>query len=188
MENEEINALWDMGEDYLAGISWQDFMDRLYPLTRSEYFGEVLHEEMPSLSEEVQNEIRQRFRDAGVPEEICANEKALHLLARLIFGKVVGGIAVKDYLSMEANAATLNPDGETQMFLVKKNEDSVTLIRYISDNLKNVSIPAQINGKPVTVIGESCFEGHKEIRHVSFPDTLTDIGDFAFRMCKKMSC
>ena len=45
---------------------------------------------------------------------------------------------------------------------------------------KNVTIPAQINGKPVTTIGESAFF-QKQLTGVTIPSGVTTIGDHAFR-------
>ena len=47
---------------------------------------------------------------------------------------------------------------------------------------EDVVIPRSINGYPVTTIGESAF-CQSELKTVSFPKTLTTIGDFAFCSC-----
>lgn len=48
-----------------------------------------------------------------------------------------------------------------------------------------VEIPRELDGKPVTSIGEYAFEG-KRITEVSLPDGITDIGMAAFRNCSSL--
>ena len=75
-------------------------------------------------------------------------------------------------------------DGVQQIFAVEELDDHVILRGYLSyDNIK-VDIPAEIDGKPVTDIGEDCFFNHHEIGEVSFPNTLRTIASQAFAMCK----
>ncbi len=72
-------------------------------------------------------------------------------------------------------------------FLVEENDDHITLVRYLSDEVKNVDISAYIDKLPVTSIGGNCFFDHREITQISFPPTLESIGDQAFALCKGIS-
>ena len=49
-----------------------------------------------------------------------------------------------------------------------------------------LEIPAQIDGIPVTSIGESTFEGNEEIQYVIIPNSIKKIGDFAFKGCENL--
>ena len=49
-----------------------------------------------------------------------------------------------------------------------------------------VEIPATHGGKPVTVIYDGVFSGHKEIVSVHIPDTVTDLGEFLFDGCENL--
>ncbi len=65
-----------------------------------------------------------------------------------------------------------------------ENDNSVEMIKYLLSDRSTVSIPSEINGKPVTRIGNGCFFDHPEIEAVSFPDTLLTIGESSFALCK----
>lgn len=64
------------------------------------------------------------------------------------------------------------------------NDGDVELIAYCFYEDKYVIIPNEIEGKPVTRIGNDCFFDHPEIKTISFPNTLTSIGDNSFALCK----
>jgi hypothetical protein len=49
----------------------------------------------------------------------------------------------------------------------------------------NVVIPSQIDGVPVTGIGENAFR-NKNITHITLSSSITSIGDDAFNECKKL--
>ena len=59
---------------------------------------------------------------------------------------------------------------------------AATITRY-RGNEKEVAIPAEINGIPVTAIGQYAFNG-KMLTGVTIPDTVRTIGDYAFRFNK----
>ncbi len=48
---------------------------------------------------------------------------------------------------------------------------------------KEVVIPAEIEGKPVTEIGRSAFSHCEELTQVTIPDSVVSIQDYAFRAC-----
>lgn len=65
------------------------------------------------------------------------------------------------------------------------SEDSsgnITLTRY-NGREAAPAIPATVDGKTVTAIGESCFAGNTSIKTIVIPDGVTDIGDYAFECC-----
>ncbi len=62
----------------------------------------------------------------------------------------------------------------------KKQEDNtVTIIGCFPDAAK-INIPNQIDGLPVTVIGENAFSGCADLTEIHIPSSVTDIGDYAF--------
>jgi len=62
------------------------------------------------------------------------------------------------------------------------NNDQVILVRYISNNSTNISIPYQIADYPVTTIGYRLFNlNNITISSVSLPDSITRICALAFR-------
>ena len=50
----------------------------------------------------------------------------------------------------------------------------------------NISIPAEIDGRPVTAIGSGAFKGRKSIKTVIIPDSVKYIGDEAFENCTNL--
>lgn len=65
------------------------------------------------------------------------------------------------------------------------NDEYVLLSIYLG-NEKIPTIPEKIDGKPVKIIGSSCFAS-KEIESITIPDTVTEIWEMAFLNCKKLS-
>ena len=62
------------------------------------------------------------------------------------------------------------------------DENSYTVVHYTGD-AEDVVIPALYLGKPVTMLFDKLFAGHPEIRSVSIPDSVTDLGEFVFDGC-----
>lgn len=62
--------------------------------------------------------------------------------------------------------------------------ESAVIMGY-TGNAKEVTIPSNLNGYMVTAIGECAFEG-SSIRTISMPDTVTEIGDWAFMNTKSL--
>ena len=53
-------------------------------------------------------------------------------------------------------------------------------------SLTNISIPAEIDGLPVTAIGARAFSNYQQIQNVIIPDTVTSIGESCFDNCGKL--
>ena len=72
-------------------------------------------------------------------------------------------------------------------YLYSVSGDSVTLTKYFGENDTEIVIPVEIDGIPVTKIGEKCFEDHEEIQRVILPDTLKVIDYRAFYGCSGLT-
>lgn len=83
----------------------------------------------------------------------------------------------------------IQPEGELfmQTYTFKTNDDgqSVTVMSYEGDDA-HVIIPDQYCAKPVTVLYDRLFAGHREIVDIRFPDTITDLGEFVFDGCSSL--
>ena len=59
---------------------------------------------------------------------------------------------------------------------------TIEITRYIG-HAAVVDIPASINGKRVTSIGDNAFNNYTSLTNVTIPDSVTSIGDWTFRYC-----
>ncbi len=66
------------------------------------------------------------------------------------------------------------------------NEDAISITGYSGPG-GNVFIPANINGFPVTTIGDSAFQSNTNIISVTFPNSVTYIGNWAFTWCSSLT-
>ena len=67
-----------------------------------------------------------------------------------------------------------------------ETEAGVTIAAY-TGTAAYVSIPSEIDGRPVTAIGEKAFQYNRAVRSVSIPGSVTVIRDNAFRECPHLS-
>lgn len=73
-----------------------------------------------------------------------------------------------------------------QKFLFSPIEDhTYSIVGYEGDEA-DVVIPDNFGGTKVTVICDKVFAGHDEIRSVTIPDTVTDMGEFVFEGCRTL--
>lgn len=49
-----------------------------------------------------------------------------------------------------------------------------------------VVIPGELDGCPVTVLGKKAFLSRKQLRKITLPDTLEEIGDWVFAYCSNL--
>lgn len=72
-------------------------------------------------------------------------------------------------------------------YLYSTGSSGVTLTKYFGEGESTLVLPTEVEGLPVTRIGEKCFEDHNEIEAVVLPETLKVIGYRAFYGCSKLS-
>lgn len=65
-------------------------------------------------------------------------------------------------------------------------DGAVTITGFTSDLTGKVTVPAEIDGLPVTKIGEGAFKYNFKITEVTLPDSITELGKLAFKSCGKM--
>lgn len=80
-----------------------------------------------------------------------------------------------------------NSKNQIQKFIVEEYDNYVVLKQYLSNEIDLVEIPAKINNKNVTVVGDWCFFNHPEIIGVYFSSAIQSIGNAAFAYCKGIS-
>lgn len=79
---------------------------------------------------------------------------------------------------------TINTTPYTLPYTLRLNSDgTLTVTGCTNQNITEVVIPSNINGKAVTAIGESAFYDFYSLTSVTLPSTLRGIGDYAFGRC-----
>lgn len=63
------------------------------------------------------------------------------------------------------------------------NDGAVTITGFTSDLSGEVTVPAEIDGLPVTKIGANAFKYNADITEITLPDSITEIGTSAFYSC-----
>ena len=92
---------------------------------------------------------------------------SLLLVLTLVFG-VCGGLLL-----------TARADGTYNGFDYEENSDGVAIMDY-SGSDTTITVPAEINGKPVNRIGNGAFAYFYDVKEITLPDTVTSIGSMAF--------
>lgn len=76
-----------------------------------------------------------------------------------------------------------NCDGCVFEYIIEDNY--VTITGYLGTGT-DVAIPSEIEGFPVTNIGDCAFEKCTSLTYVTIPDSVTSIGDYAFNGCSSL--
>ena len=79
-----------------------------------------------------------------------------------------------------------NSNGEFQEFIIQEEVGDIKLLKYLSYDINAVELPDNINEKPITVIGDTCFFNHPEIYSIQFPRLLSAIGNASFALCSRI--
>ena len=83
----------------------------------------------------------------------------------------------------ESSENTAPPEEKNEDYLYETGADgSVVLTKYVGDEADPVT-PATVEGKPVSAIGEGCFQGLIFVRSVTVSEGVGAIGDYAFECC-----
>lgn len=95
--------------------------------------------------------------------------------------------ATTETSSVDATTDTSTADEPSEGFEYEENDDgSITITGYDKSlDLKQLVIPDELGGKPVTVIGNRAFS-YTDLVTLTLPDGLIDIGDSAFYKCKSL--
>lgn len=70
-----------------------------------------------------------------------------------------------------------------QEFQYKLIDDGTLCAASYEGDEAEVTVPAEIDGIPVTVLNDGLFQGHAEITALQLPDCVTDMGEFLFDGC-----
>ena len=78
-------------------------------------------------------------------------------------------------------------DNTNGNFTYSANGSGVTITRCNDYNSTEIIIPSEIDGYPVTEIGDSTFRGCTNLTSVKIPDSVTSIDDSAFYGCSSLT-
>lgn len=94
-----------------------------------------------------------------------------------------------DTQSAEDSAADVNTADESvpKGLKYKADNDGNITITGFKSKAKSLTIPAEIDGKPVTAIGEAAFQENTTLEKIVIPEGVESIGDMAFYDCENLS-
>ena len=84
-------------------------------------------------------------------------------------------------------AMLLLPAVAQAQFIFTTDNGAITITGYSGDSSASLTIPAAINGFPVTGIGAGAFYDQTTLTSVSIPDSVTSIGSGAFYYCQNLA-
>lgn len=91
--------------------------------------------------------------------------------------------AEKNSLSPSVDSVNLRQDKWIYATYIDKNKNRyASVTRYDGDDIE-ITIPDELGGVPVKVIGREAFCNNKYIISVSIPDSVTEIGKYSFSGC-----
>ena len=70
-------------------------------------------------------------------------------------------------------------------YIVTESDEAV--VTYYAGSAAQVTIPSEIEGYPVTRIGNNVFSDCANLTEVTIPDSVTSIGDYAFAYCTSLA-
>ena len=103
------------------------------------------------------------------------------ILAGFLSLVIVGGTAQIYY--PDYNGFYITSSAEEHEFLTYEKYDDHIEITGCDKSAESVEIPAEIDGLPVTIIGEFAFSGCKGLTSITIPDGVTSIGEETFSDC-----
>ena len=65
-------------------------------------------------------------------------------------------------------------------------DDALTLSAYTGAE-QQIDVPAEVDGRPLTAIGDGAFKNNRTLWNISLPDSITSIGEEAFYGCGSLN-
>lgn len=72
---------------------------------------------------------------------------------------------------------------QTAVYHFSIREDGSLLLDGYFSEIDQANVPASVHGRKVTALGENVFNSHTELKNVTLPDTLEEMGRGAFAFC-----
>ena len=93
-------------------------------------------------------------------------------------------------LQLTAEAEDKLYTGESDGLQLKYDElqdGTIEITKFVDSTSTDIELPAVIDGKSVTSIGDSAFDSYSSLTNIIFPDSLTNIGKEAFGNCYNLT-
>ncbi|MDB4397495.1 leucine-rich repeat domain-containing protein, partial [Akkermansiaceae bacterium] len=118
-----------------------------------------------------------------------------HLISLLAFSLLIGcdgeksNTAPSERSPKEAASETKSPEAVSvnPNLKYKIEGDAVTITGCDKKALGDLIIPAKIEGKPITSIGNSAFQSSTNLTSITIPDSVISIGINAFKNCRSLT-
>lgn len=87
-----------------------------------------------------------------------------------------------------AGAITASAAETAEHLTYYENDDGTITVSGCTENVREITVPAEIDGKPVTRISDNAFGGwfHCDLEKVTLPDSVVSIGEYAFEECLQL--
>lgn len=112
----------------------------------------------------------------------------MHFLKRLLAGMTAGAAALTLLAAQEEVIFSQRPASAStvDMLYYEITDNEAVIIGYIEEP-EYIEIPAEIEGYPVTTIGDSAFYYCTSMTGILIPDSVTSIEDDAFYYCSNLT-
>jgi len=103
----------------------------------------------------------------------------MKLIKSSIILSLLAGISA---LAVPVNAKAADTD-----FSFALRDDGSAEVVCINPQITKAEIPSEVNGRPVTALGENCFQYCTALTEVIIPDSITEFKDYAFFGCSSLT-
>jgi len=118
--------------------------------------------------------------EAEIIECNYAGDLRMHqVLTGPVLGEHIGAVLDK-YVLPKISKPGMNEEYDFEEFF-----DHIVISRYAGE-AEEVIVPAVINNKPVTVIGEGAFQFNEDVKKIVLPETIKTVRRDAFMKCKAL--
>ena len=116
---------------------------------------------------------------------MCKFKKAIAVMLSAVMMLTAGSMPIAvNAATVESSSAVAEQTGTYNDFSYSINGTDVTITGYTGTETE-IEIPSEINGCPVTSIGDSAFE-KSELINIEIPDSVISLGKYAFYACENI--
>lgn len=106
-------------------------------------------------------------------------------VAQITYTDVYGNVGTSGFVPLEKKQIFTGVETTGGMLRFRIENDHAELISYEGGDYE-IEIPDAVDGKPVTIVGNSVFNECESVRKITIPDGVISIADEAFRNCANL--